>query len=171
MDISDLANVYAIGYDLQDVKASFNNDLKVGVSEVSIDGKQGEILSIPRWVANLLESEKLVEIQDDDMLVSLKQSITKENIQGEDHVSTLEPDFYVKMASFMKRLSQQDHDKVESMLNTLIRKRQGKIVRLADSSKMTSDLAEKLSREERAFFNAIHSISVEFKKQIFGGKN
>lgn len=170
LNISDLTQAYTIGHYLQDVKTSFNNDMKINVSEISIEGKQGEILNIPRWVANVLESEKLVEIQDDDMLVALKQTITKENIQGEEHVSTLEPDFYIKMAAYMKRLSQQDYDKVESMLNTLIRKRQGKIVRLADSSKMTGELAKKLSREEYAFFNAIHDISTEFKKQTFGGK-
>lgn len=170
MNISDLAHIYSIGYDLQDVKVSFNSDLKVGVLEDAVEGKKGELLSIPRWVANVLESEKLVEIQDSDMVVVLKQSISKENVQGEDHVSTLEPDFYIKMASYMKRLSEQDYDKVESMLNTLIRKRQGKIVRLADSSKMTRELAEKLSIEERAFFDAIHNRCTEFKKQIFGGK-
>ena len=170
LNISDLTQAYTIGHYLQDVKTSFNNDMKINVSEISIEGKQGEILNIPRWVANVLESEKLVEIQDDDMLVALKQTITKENIQGEEHVSTLEPDFYIKMRAYMKRLSRQDYDKVESMLNTLIRKRQGKIVHLADSSNMTSDLAKKLSREEYAFFNTIHDICIEFKKQTFGGK-
>jgi len=56
------------------------------------------------------------------------------------------------------------------MLNTLMRKRQGKIIRLADSSKMTSDLSKKLSIEERALFNAIHLQSVDFNKQILGDK-
>jgi DNA replication factor GINS len=51
-----------------------------------------------------------------------------------------------------------------------MRKRQGKIIRLADSSKMTSDLSKKLSIEERALFNAIHLQSVDFNKQILGDK-
>jgi DNA replication factor GINS len=137
---------------------------------VSIDAKHGEILSIPRWVAEVLALEKLVEVQDTDMIVALKQALVMENVQGDFDLSTLDSDFYIKVNSYIERLPQQDRDKVESMLNTLMRKRQGKIIRLADSSKLTSDLAKKLSREERALFDAIHLQSVDFKKQILGDK-
>lgn len=170
MEISDLTQVHTLGYRLQDVKVTFNHDIKVNASGVSIDAKHGEILTIPRWVANVLESEKLVDIQDTDMIVALKQAIVKENVQGDFDLSTLDSDFYIKVRSYVQKLPQQDSDKVESMLNTLIRKRQGKIIRLADSSKMTSDLAKKLSIEERALFDSIHSQSVNFKKQFLGDK-
>ena len=159
-----------IGHSLQDVKVTFNHDIKVNALGVSIDAKHGEILSIPRWVAEVLALEKLVEVQDTDMIVALKQALVKENVQGDFDLSTLDPDFYIKVNSYIERLPQQDRDKVESMLNTLMRKRQGKIIRLADSSKMTSDLAKKLSIEERALFDAIHLQSIDFKKQILGDK-
>jgi DNA replication factor GINS len=168
MDISDLTQVHTIGHGLQDVKVTFNHDIKIDASDVSIDAKHGEIISIPRWVANVLASEKLVDVQDTDMVVALKQSLVKENVQGDFDLSTLESDFYIKVQTYMQRLPQQDQDKVESMLNTLMRKRQGKIIRLADSSKMTSDLAKKLSIEERALFDVIHTQSVGFQKQILG---
>jgi len=170
LEISDLTQVHTLGYSLQDVKVTFNHDIKVSASEVSIDAKHGEILTIPRWVANVLESEKLVDIQDTDMVVALKQALVKENVQGDFDLSTLDSDFYIKIRSYMQKLPQQDSDKVESMLNTLIRKRQGKIIRLADSSKMTLDLAKKLSIEERALFDSIHSQSTSFKKQFLGDK-
>lgn len=170
MNISDLTQLHTIGHSLQDVKVTFNHDIKVDALDVSIDAKHGEILSIPRWVAEVLASERLVEVQDTDMIVALKQALVKENVQGDFDLSTLDSDFYIKVNSYMERLSQQDRDKVESMLNTLMRKRQGKIIRLADSSKMTSDLAKKLSIEERALFDAIHLQSIDFKKQILGDK-
>ena len=144
--------------------------MKIDAPEMSIEAKYGEILSIPRWVADVLESEKLVDVQDADMVVALKQALVKENVQGDFDLSTLDSDFYIKVRSYMQRLPQQDKDKVESMLNTLMRKRQGKIIRLADSSKLTSDLAKRLSVEERALFDSIHSQSVEFQKQILGDK-
>ena len=170
MNISDLTQLYTIGHSLQDVKVTFNHDIKVDALDMSIDAKHGEILSIPRWVAEVLALEKLVEVQDTDMIVALKQALVKENVQGDFDLSTLDSDFYIKVNSYIERLPQQDRDKVESMLNTLMRKRQGKIIRLADSSKMTSDLAKKLSIEERALFDAIHLQSVDFKKQILGDK-
>jgi len=170
LNISDLTQLHTIGHNLQDVKVTFNHDIKVDALDVSIDAKHGEILSIPRWVAEVLALEKLVEVQDTDMIVALKQALVKENVQGDFDLSTLDSDFYIKVNSYIERLPQQDRDKVESMLNTLMRKRQGKIIRLADSSKLTSDLAKKLSIEERALFDAIHLQSVDFKKQILGDK-
>ena len=170
MELSDLTQVHTIGYGLQDVKVTFNHDIKIDTSDVSIDAKHGEIISIPRWVADVLASEKLVDVQDTDMIVALKQALVKENVQGDFDLSTLDIDFYIKIRAYMQRLPQQDQDKIESMLNTLMRKRQGKIIRLADSSKMTSDLAKKLSIEERALFDVIHAQSVDFQKQILGDK-
>ena len=171
MHISELIQVHSIGYRLQDVKVNFAYDLKIEAPTVSIESKQGEILSIPRWIAEVLSSEKLAQVQDTDMVVALKQAVMKENVQGDFDLSTLELDFYIKVNSFTQRLPQEDRDKIESMLNSLIRKRQGKIIKLADSSKMTADLAKKLTIEERTLFDYIHNNSIEFKKQILGDKN
>ncbi len=170
MNISELIQVHSIGYNLQDVKVNFGYDLRIDAPGVLIDAKHGEILTVPRWVAEVLSSEKLAEVQDTDMVVALKQAIVKENIQGDFDLSTLEPEFYIKMNSFMQRLPKQDGDKLESMLNSLVRKRQGKIIRLADSSKMTSELAKKLTVEERALFDYIYNNSTEFKKQVLSDK-
>lgn len=171
MHISELIQVHSIGYRLQDVKVNFAYDLKIEAPTVSIESKQGDISSIPRWIAEVLSSEKLAQVQDTDMVVALKQAVMKENVQGDFDLSTLELDFYIKVNSFTQRLPQEDRDKIESMLNSLIRKRQGKIIKLADSSKMTADLAKKLTIEERTLFDYIHNNSIEFKKQILGDKN
>ncbi len=171
MNISELIQVHSLGYRLQDVKVNFVYDLKIEAPTVSVESKQGEIMSVSRWVAEVLSAEKLVQVQDTDMVVALKQAVMKENVQGDFDLSTLELDFYIKVNSFTQRLPQEDRDKIESMLNSLIRKRQGKIIRLADSSKMTSDLAKKLTIEERTLFDYIHNNSTEFKKQILGDKN
>ena len=72
LEMSELVHMHSIGNSLKDVKVEFKKDLKLDVSGISIEGKQGEILNIPRWVAEVLESEKHVEIQDVDMLVQLK---------------------------------------------------------------------------------------------------
>jgi len=170
LHILELIQVHSIGYRLQDVKVNFGYDLKIDAPSVFIESKQGEILSIPRWVAEVLSKEKLVEVQDTDMVVALKQAVMKENVQGDFDLSTLELDFYIKVNSFAQRLPQEDRNKVESMLNSLIRKRQGKIIRLADSSKLTADLAKKLTIEERTLFDYIHNNSSKFRKQILGDK-
>jgi len=170
IDIPTLVKVHSVGYSLQDVKVNFHHDLKINVGDIQIEGQQGEILNLPRWVANVLSNDKLAEIQDSDMIVELKQAIVKENVQGEFDLSTLDTHFYIKLRSHMARLDKDDYDKVESMLNSLIRKRQGKIIRLADSSKLTADISQKLSIEERAFYTTIYNNSIEFKNQVLGVK-
>ena len=89
--------MHSIGNSLKDVKVEFKKDLKLDVTNIAIDGKSGEILNVPRWVANVLESEKNVEINDVDMITELKQAATKEEVQGAFDLSTLEPHFYIKL--------------------------------------------------------------------------
>ena len=170
LNIAELAKVHNTGFDLEDVKVTFLHDIKINVAGVGVEGKQGEILNIPRWVAIVLESEKHVTIDETDMVVELKQATVKENVQGEFELATLEPHFYVRLISYMKKLPKDDYDKVESMLNSLVRKRQGKIIHLADSSKLTAGLNQKLSLEERIFYEKIYNTSTDFKKQILGDK-
>ena len=170
MDISELASIHSIGHDLKDAKVEFNNDLKLNVSNISIEGKKGEILNIPRWVANILESEKHVEIKDSETLVELKQAVMKEELHGDFDLITLEPHFYIKIKSYMKRLSEKDYVKVESLLNKLLRTRKTKIIRLADASKLTAEISQKLSVEEREFYNQVHEASIKFSKKIVGDK-
>jgi DNA replication factor GINS len=166
LNINELLQVYSIGYGTQDVKALIGHDFKINVSNITIDGKQGEILNIPRWVAQTLESEGHGEIQESDMGIELTQSLSKENFQGEE-LSHLEPDFYIKMTGYMARQSEKEYDKLQSLLKTLIRKRLGKLVPRANSMALTADIAKKLSIEERALYNIIHKNSDDFINQIF----
>jgi DNA replication factor GINS len=168
--------MHSIGNSLKNVKVEFKKDIALDVSDISIKGKQGEILNIPRWVAEILESEKYVEIQDVDMLIELKQAVEKEKMLGQFDLATLQvqqqadPHFYIKMKSYMKSLPEKDYDRVESMLNTLLRTRQTKIIRLADASKLTAEISQKLSIEERKFYNNLHDNSSKFSKSIVGNK-
>jgi len=174
--MSELMHMHSIGNSLKDVKVEFKKDTALDVSDISIKGKQGEILNIPRWVADVLESEKYVEIQDVDMLIELKQAVEKEKMLGQFDLATLQVQhqadshFYIKMKSYMNGLPEKDYDKVESMLNTLLRTRQTKIIRLADASKLTADISQKLSIEEREFYNNLHDNSSKFSKSIIGNK-
>ena len=61
-------------------------------------------------------------------------------------------------------------DRVESMLKELVRIREGKLITLANSSKLTTEISNKLTVEELGFFNKILQSSQDFKAQIFGEK-
>jgi len=56
------------------------------------------------------------------------------------------------------------------MLNTLLRTRQTKIIRLADASKLTADISQKLSVEEREFYYNLHVYSYKLSNTKKGNK-
>ena len=46
MNVQDLERVHATGFDLEDVKVTFNHDVKIKVSDIDVEGKQGEMLNV-----------------------------------------------------------------------------------------------------------------------------
>jgi len=71
----------------------------------------------------------------------------------------------------MKELSSNDFDKVESIMLELFRMRRGKLVKIADSIKLNSELYNKLTVEENVFYQSIYDNSKEFERQITGDLN
>ena len=85
-------------------------------------------------------------------------------------ISALDSHFYIKLKESMKELNRDDFDHVESIMLQLFRMRRGKLVKLADSIKLNSELYNKLSVEESIFYKTIHDNSVEFENQIKGDR-
>ena len=103
-----------------------------------------------------------------DMITELKQALSKEKMVGEYLLSTLEPHFYIKLKQTMKELNRDDFNHVESILLELFRMRRGKIVKLADSIKLNSDIYNQLTVEENIFYTTIYDNSKEFENQVRG---
>ena len=74
MELEDVIRVHSVGFGLEDVKVEFKLELKMDVSGVKIEGKESEIMNIPRWVAEILESEKHIILHEQDMVTELKQA-------------------------------------------------------------------------------------------------
>jgi len=53
----------------------------------------------------------------------------------------------------------------------LFRMRRGKLVKIADSIKLNSELYSKLTVEENVFYQSIYENSKEFERQITGDVN
>ena len=170
MESQDLVKVHTIGYTLEDVKVEFLHDLKINVSGINVEGKTTEVINIPRWVADILSSEKHVKIHDKDMITELKQAKVKEVSQGDYNLSTLDKNFFIRIKGYMNDLEKDDFNQVESMLKELVRIREGKLITLANSSKLTTEISNKLTVEELTFFKNILQSSQNFKAQIFGEK-
>ena len=171
MEIDNVEKVHSIGNRLKDAKITVNQDFKFNVAGIKIEGKQGDVNNMPQWVGKVLADNNLGTMETPDMITELKQALSKEKMVGEYQISTLEPHFYIKLKESMKELNQNDFDKVESIMLELFRMRRGKLVKIADSIKLNSELHNKLTVEENVFYKTIHENSVEFEKQIRGESN
>lgn len=171
MEIDKVQKLHTIGYRLKDAKVTLNQDIKFNVAGIRIEGAQGEVLNLPQWIGRTLSDNMVATMDSPDMITELKQALSKEKMVGEYQLSTLDSHFYIKLKQSMKELSRDDFDHVESIMLELFRMRRGKIVKLADSIKLTSDLYKKLTVEEVVFFNSIFENSQEFEKQIRGKIN
>jgi len=171
MEIDKIEKVHSIGHRLKDSKITVNRDFKFNVAGTKTEGIQGEVLNTPQWIGKILSENQLVTLDSQDMITELKQALSKEKMVGEYQIATLDPHFYIKLKESMKELKRDDFDKVESMMLELFRMRRGKLVKIADSIKLNSELYNKLTVEESIFYKTIHENSVEFEKQIRGEQN
>ncbi|MGY5151104.1 MAG: hypothetical protein ACW9XA_02415 [Candidatus Nitrosopumilus sp. bin_6a] len=171
MEIDKIEKVHSIGYRLKDAKVTINQDFKYNVAGMKIEGSQGDTNNMPQWIGKILADNKIGTLDSPDMITQLKQALSKEKMVGEYQISTLDPHFYIKLKESMKELNRDDFDKVESMMLELFRMRRGKLVKIADSIKLNSELYNKLTVEENVFYKTIHDNSVEFEKQIRGERN
>ena len=171
MEIEKVEKVHSIGYRLKDAKVTINQDFKYNVAGMKIEGTQGDTNNMPQWIGKILSETKVGTLNSPDMITQLKQALSKEKMVGEYQLSTLDPHFYIKLKESMKELNKDDFDKVESMMLELFRMRRGKLVKIADSIKLNSELYNKLTVEENIFYKTIHENSVEFEKQIRGERN
>ncbi len=171
MEIDKVEKVHTIGYRLKDAKVTINQDFKYNVAGMKIEGTQGDTNNMPQWVGKILSENNIGTLNSPDMITQLKQALSKEKMVGEYQISTLDPHFYIRLKESMNELNKDDFDKVESMMLELFRMRRGKLVKIADSIKLNSELYNKLTVEENVFYKTIHDNSVEFEKQIRGERN
>lgn len=168
MKLDKIEKVHSIGYRLKDAKVTINQDFKYNVAGMKIEGIQGDTNNMPQWVGKILSENKIATLISPDMITQLKQALSKEKMVGEYQISTLDPHFYIKLKESMKGLNKNDFDEVEGMVVEFFRMRRGKLVKLADSFKLDSELYNKLTVEENVFFKTIHENSIEFENQIIG---
>lgn len=162
----DIQELHRIGYSLDDVKTTLRQSIELTAGDAEIRGKEGEVINLPIWIGEILEENNLATLDVPDTITELKQATVKEQMVGEYQLATLDDLFYIRLQNQMNKLRQRDRDGVESMMIGLFRMRRGKIVRLADSTRLTADIKSRISIEERVFFESINREGESLKKRV-----
>jgi DNA replication factor GINS len=156
---------YYIKYIMEETRITFKKNFSINIDGLDLKAKEGEIDSIPRWLAQILEENDFIEIQDTDILIYISRSLNRERISKPHDLSGIDLDFYIRANDFIKRLKDKEKESIIVSLNSFVTSRIGKIVKLAAASALSLDLEKKLSAEEKELYNFIHKSSSEFKQR------
>lgn len=158
------------------MKASVEN---LDAGEYRIDSlAEGQSVELPRWVADELIELKLAESQEERFEDELSRALSREKMMGPLQLSTLPPDFYMRMRRKLASLTsglgntkKEDFDKMKIACYDLIGMRLSKLLSLSSSSSQGSSLTDKLAPEEEAFFSVSQALSAEWRAALLGGAN
>jgi DNA replication factor GINS len=165
-NIETIQGAYRIDYMLEDLRVTYKRDIKIRVDDIAIDAKEGDISSIPRWVAKILLGHNAIEIQESDISTYLSRALNRERIAKSHDLSGLEPDFYIRINDYLEGLEEREREKIIVSLNSFVASRLEKIVKLAASYPLSSELEAKLSAEENELYLLIHNSSSVFKEKV-----
>jgi DNA replication factor GINS len=164
--IETIQSIYQLGFMLEEVRVSYKEDAKMSVGNLVIDAKEGDLSSVPRWIAKILVEQGIVEIQSNDATGYVSRTMNRERIAKPHDLSGVDVDFYVRVNDYLKGLKERERENLVVSLNTFVASRLEKIVKLAAASSLSPELEGKLSAEEKELYILIHKISTKFKKGV-----
>ncbi|MDQ3873069.1 MAG: DNA replication complex GINS family protein [Thermoproteota archaeon] len=164
--IESIQGIYELGYLMEEVRVSYKKDTKISVGTIAIDAKEGDMSSIPRWVAEILVEQGAAEIQLNEITSYISRTMNRERIAKPHDLSGIDVDFYVRVNDHLERITERERENLIVSLNIFVASRLEKIVKLAAASPLSAELESKLAAEERELYNLINNASTKFKKGV-----
>jgi DNA replication factor GINS len=138
----------------------------MSVGNLVIDAKEGDMSSLPRWIAKILVQQDAVEIQSSDITGYISRTMNRERIAKPHDLSGVDIDFYVRVNDYLEGLKERERENLVVSLNTFVASRLEKIVKLAAASSLSPELESKLAAEEKELYIMINNASMKFKKGV-----
>ncbi len=164
--IEAIQSIYQLGYMLEEVRVTYKKDSKMSVGNLVIDAKEGDMSSLPRWIAKILVQQDAVEIQSSDITGYISRTMNRERIAKPHDLSGVDVDFYVRVNDYLEGLKERERENLAVSLNTFVASRLEKIVKLAAASPLSPELESKLAAEEKELYIMINNASTKFKKEV-----
>ena len=164
--IEAIQSTYQLGYMLEEVRVTYKEDAKMSVGNRVIDAKEGDMSSLPRWIAKILVEQGTVEIQSNDVTGYISRTMNRERIAKPHDLSGVDVDFYVRVNDYLDGLKERERENLTISLNTFVASRLEKIVKLAAASSLSPELEAKLTAEEKELYILINKASTKFKKGV-----
>ncbi|MCD6511116.1 MAG: hypothetical protein J7K45_00790 [Thaumarchaeota archaeon] len=143
--------VPTLGLMLSTVKVEIKGDVPpVSLPNLEKGLKEGSVVDLPFWLAEILRDEGFAELRDLDLSTELFKALSRERLQGEFQLSTLDPLFLTRLRRELKR-----GGPLAVRYKDLVTIRAGKVTRLAGLMPGSEGPKEKMGLEERMLFSFI----------------
>ncbi|MCL4436997.1 MAG: hypothetical protein M1503_06990 [Thaumarchaeota archaeon] len=151
---------------------------KISTASIQIEEtKEGDLIEVPRWVAEVFADLGFAQIQEEVFEVEMLKTLSRERIQGPNQLSTITGDFYLRLrryldalkeGSYPKGASKQSYEEAHMKAIDLITMRTVKLLPLTvgDSA---SDLVQKVTPEEMQLYNIVRKVVQQWKQTILEG--
>ncbi len=151
---------------------------KLDAGDYKIESVQaGESIELPRWMAEELVVSKLAETQEESFETEVFKALSREKMMGPLQLSVLREDFYIRMRRRVGQtrrwveegtVKKEEYEKLKKFCYDLVGMRLGKLLSVSSSSSNYSDIGERLTPEEKAYFEVSKRSSLEWKKALLG---
>lgn len=164
---------------LSPVRVTMNAQLeKIEVGDFRMNSAaQGQTLQLPRWVAEELAELRLCDLEEEPFEVEMLKSLTREKMLGSPQLSSLQPDFYLRMRRRLKlvregveagKYGREEYDRLKANCYDLIGRRLSKLLSLSSSASTLETISDRLTQEERSFLTSTQSLSKEWRRALLG---
>ncbi len=150
---------------------------KIDIGSIHLEPlNEGDAVDLPRWVAEVLIRLDICESQEESFASEVFKAVTREKIAGVDQLSTLRPDFYLKIrrnlafANATKPSTVPEVEKTRILIYDLIALRLRKILAIAASLSPPTDIRDKLTPEEYQIFDSVYSLLQSWRSMTMDGK-
>lgn len=153
---------------------------KIDIGSVHLEAmNEGDAVDLPRWIAEVFIGLDLCESQEESFASEVFKAVTREKIAGNDQLSTLRPDFYLKIRRHlafsgnpnnMKPSSIPELERARTLIYDLIALRLRKILSIATSLSPPPDTREKLTPEEYQIFDTVYTLLQSWRSIALEGK-
>ncbi len=159
---------------LRTVKVLANQDLnRIEMGSYILEAtSRGSTIEVPRWLAEILASERLVTFQDSDVELELYKALSLGKIQGSLQLSSLRNDFYPQMralgAIYRRDKEREDREKFAVAARDLITIRVRKLLSLAALSVPPLDIEGQIPKEERVLYERVRHLVKLWRDSALG---
>lgn len=151
---------------------------KISIASIEIgETKEGDLIEVPRWVAEAFAELGFAEVQEESFEVEMLKALSRERIQSSNQLSTLAGDFYLKLKRYLdgleentqsRRASRLDYEEAHMKARDLVKLRTVKLLPLT-VGEYTPDMMQKVTPEELKLFNMVREIVQQWKRTVLEG--